>query len=336
MKPIEVDHSPSPQALRDAVLKKHLQARQRKLHEVLPRAPRTSQLLRLLQEVDAALERMEAGTFGVCETCHEDVGNNALTVDPLCRNCIEHLSDAEQRALERDLDLAFQVQRGLLPKPGLSIPGWTLDYHYDPLGPVSGDYCDIITLGDSSALFIVGDVMGKGVAASMFMAQLHAIFRSLATPTCRLEELVANANRVFCEGTLSAFFATAVCGRIGQDGGVDLCNAGHCLPLHVANGNVTAMDSSGLPLGLVSEAEYGSQKIKLERGHSLVLFTDGVVESFNSSGEQYSVARLSRFLAERGTLPASELLSMSLQDVATFRSGAPRTDDVTMMVIRRD
>src|SRR5690242_11446950 len=96
-----------PETVRDEVLKKHLLARQRKLQEVLPSAPRTSQLLRLIQEVDAALERMDAGSFGICDTCYEDIGHDRLLVDPFCRNCIEHLSEAEQRALERDLDLAF-------------------------------------------------------------------------------------------------------------------------------------------------------------------------------------------------------------------------------------
>src|SRR6266581_3591484 len=121
MEQAELQQARSANATRDAVLAKHLRARQQKLREVLPSAPRTAQLLHLLHEVDAALERMDAGTFGICDTCHEDIGQDTLLVNPLCRNCLDHLSEAAQRALERDLDLAFQVQSGLLPKTSLAL-----------------------------------------------------------------------------------------------------------------------------------------------------------------------------------------------------------------------
>src|SRR5260370_8803793 len=99
--------------------------------------------------------------------------------DPLVRFCLDHLTNAEQRALESDLSLAARNQRALLPKAGLAPDGWDARYHYQPAGMVSGDYCDLFET-DGGLLFMLGDVSGKGVAASRLMSHLHPPFRTLA------------------------------------------------------------------------------------------------------------------------------------------------------------
>ena len=332
----EVSRDKPASSIRDTVLHKQLLTRRERIQAALPNLRNDEKMLMLLHEVDAALERMDAGTFGICETCHEEIENDRLLSDPLCRNCLDHLSAAEQRALERDLDLAFQIQGGLLPKPGLAPKGWTIAYHYQPVGPVSGDYCDVIVLEDGTGLFLVGDVSGKGIAASILMAHLHAIFRSLNTPVKQVHELVANANRVFCEGTMSEFFATLVCGRLGSNGEVEICNAGHCLPLHIHRESVSPFESTGLPLGLFSDSEYFSRKEKLEAGDSLVLYSDGLSETLNIEGEQYGDERLSVALRQRSELQPKELLAALLEDLKNYHAGVPATDDLTIMVIRRD
>ncbi len=329
------DHRPR-NPLRDAALKVQLVARREKLLGALPVLQNRGPLHRLLDEVDAALERMEGGTFGICETCHEEIEAERLLADPLSRNCLDHLSTAEQRELERDLDLAYQVQSGLLPKPGSVADGWTMAYHYRPAGPVSGDYCDLIRLDDGSSLFLLGDVTGKGVAASMLTAHLHAIFRSLCAPTRPVNELVAKANRVFCEGTLPSFFATLVCGRLAGDGEVEVCNAGHCYPLHVHDGAVSPIESTGLPLGVFCDAEYTSCRTKLSTGDGLVVHTDGLSETFNSAGVQYGSERMSEILRQLRAHSPDQLLVALLDDVDGFRVDAPVTDDLTVMVLRRE
>ena len=133
------------------------------------------ELTRLLREVDSALQRMDNGTFGICDVCHDPVETERLIADPLTRLCIDHLSPNEQRALEDDLALAGQIQTGLLPQPSQKIDGWEIAYHYQPAGIVSGDYCDVISDGEKSVLFVLGDVSGKGVAASM-LAHLQRCF----------------------------------------------------------------------------------------------------------------------------------------------------------------
>ena len=131
-----------------------------------------------------------------------------LIANPLTRLCLDHLSPKEQRALEDDLELAARIQTGLLPQPSQKIDGWEIAYHYQPAGIVSGDYCDLISSDDQSLLFVLGDVSGKGVAASMLMAHLQAMFRTLISINLPLEEIVERASRVFCESTLPTHYAT--------------------------------------------------------------------------------------------------------------------------------
>ena len=140
----------------------------------------------LLAEVDAALERIEKGTFGLCETCHDSIEADRLAADPMVRFCLDHLSRREQRLHEQDLELANQIQTRLLPKSDLVLERWETHYHYAPLGPVGGDYCEVTASQDGkSVFFAVGDVAGKGVAASLLMTHLSAILRRSTNPRCR-------------------------------------------------------------------------------------------------------------------------------------------------------
>jgi sigma-B regulation protein RsbU (phosphoserine phosphatase) len=170
----------------------------------------------------------------------------------------------------------------------------------------------------------------------MLMAQLYAIFRSLAAAAQSPGELLARANRIFCDGTPLSYFATVVGGRIGQGGNVEISNAGHCPPLHVNARGVSPIQSTGMPLGIFSETEYSSQKLTLAKGDSLVLYSDGLTEAFNTAGKQYGIQRLSSLLEKQSALLPQQLLTATLEDLKEFRSGAPRTDDLTIMIVRRE
>jgi len=170
-------------AISDQFLRTQLEQRRQRLETGIALSPENSPLVRLLEEVDSALARMEKGTYGLCETCHDAVERHRLIADPLIRYCLDHLTAEQQRALEQDLELAARIQRALLPRQDLRVGNWQVHYHYEPAGPVSGDYCDLIHSDGEAGdlLFLLGDVSGKGVAASMLMSQLHAMFRSLAS-----------------------------------------------------------------------------------------------------------------------------------------------------------
>ncbi len=185
----------------EPLLREQLLDRRQKL-EAARDSSEFSEITSLLAEVDAALQRMERGTFGLCDLCHEPVETGRLIANPLTRLCIGHLTPPEQQALENDLELAAKIQTGLLPQPTQRIDGWEIAYHYQPAGLVSGDYCDLISSEDNSLHFVLGDVSGKGVAASMLMAHLQAMFRTLVSINLPLDQILERASRVFCESTL--------------------------------------------------------------------------------------------------------------------------------------
>lgn len=324
-------------AIGDQFLHAQLEERRQRLEAAISSSADSAPLVQLLQEVDSALARMKEGTYGICETCHEAIEGDRLLTDPLVRFCLDHLTAPQQRALERDLELASQIQRGLLPQRDLRIPGWQVHYHYEPAGAVSGDYCDLIPSEDASGhlLFLLGDVSGKGVAASLLMSQLHAMFRTLSGLRFPLDQLVGLASRVFCKSTMAGQFATLVCGRAARSGEVEICNAGHCPTLLVHKGEVARIESTCLPLGMFSDGHYAVQKIRMEPGDTLFLYSDGLSEARDRSSIEYGVARLAKFVSERHALPPEALTAACLKDVVAFRNGAPRTDDLTVMALRR-
>src|SRR5215472_7560565 len=193
------------------LLRGQLVSRREKLQEAVTRS-QTANLVQLLEQVDKALEKVASGTYGDCEECDGTVEAARLLADPLARVCLDCLKPEEQRALEQDLALAARIQAGLLPQQDLKASGWRVSYHYEPAGLVSGDYCDIVQ-HDRDLYFMVGDVSGKGVAASMLMANLHAMFRVLIPSGLPLPQLVERANRIFSDSTLPGQYATLIVGR---------------------------------------------------------------------------------------------------------------------------
>jgi len=324
--------------LTDVFFREQLLERRDRLHSAMAVSRQGVSLVALLNEVDSALARLDEGTYGRCETCHDSVEKTRLLADPLVRYCLDHLTPDQRRVLQDDLDLASQIQRELLPQEDLAFDGWQVAYHYRTLGPVSGDYCDVITSSTEDGkdwFFILGDVSGKGVAASMLMAHLHAIFRALVATGLPTPQLVERASRVFCESTVSPYFATLVCGRTRTSGEVELCNAGHCPPLLIQAGQVTRLEATGLPLGLFSEGQYSVQTLRLRPGDSLLLYTDGLTEARNGADEEYGEERLSSLAGERYSPRPRPLVDACLDDLSAFLSGMPLRDDLTLMAIGR-
>src|SRR6202049_4018397 len=140
--------------LETAFLHDQLEERKRRLQVAIAVAPPNAGLAGLLHEVDSALERMAKGSYGLCQECHETIEQDRLLADPLVRYCLDHLTESQRAALQRDRDLASQVQRNLLPQVNLQAGGWDTSYYYAPLGPVSGDYCDLIP-SDGQLFFVL-------------------------------------------------------------------------------------------------------------------------------------------------------------------------------------
>jgi len=315
-------------------LRKELKQRRERLEGALQSPAADASLSQLLADVDAALSRIDQGTFGICEECHESIETERLLADPLVQFCLDHLTTAEQRALESDLSLAATIQRGLLPKVEFAPDGWNVRYHYQPAGMVSGDYCDLFETQDG-LLFMFGDVSGHGIAASMLMSHLHATFRSLSEAGFPLDRMVEDANRIFCESTLAGQFATIVVGRVARDGSVEFVNAGHLPVLHVHGNGVTPKDSTGVPLGMFCKMSFPVHRLTLAHGDTLFLYTDGLAEARNRAGDEYGLRRIHTLAARHARLEPAALISECLEDLTIFGEGLKQADDLTLLAVQR-
>ena len=290
------------------------------------------EFVNLLGQIDTALEKIDNGTFGKCEACDGYVEPERLLADPLVRVCLSELSDRQRQALEDDLELASAIQRGLLPAKASVNGTWKADFIYQPLGPVSGDYCDIIPVG-GDLYFVLGDVSGKGLAASLLMSSLHAIFHTLIPLDIDLGQIMARANGLLVESSLSNQFATLVFGKADNDGNVEIVNAGHLPPVVIKNGVLGELNFAGLPLGMFHETEFTSSKVKLNAGDSLLLFTDGVTECTNGDGAELGTCGLIDALGGSTWTEPASLIRHCLDTVEGHRGQAERFDDLTILAL---
>ncbi|HOX25769.1 MAG TPA: SpoIIE family protein phosphatase [Candidatus Krumholzibacteria bacterium] len=315
--------------------REHLLARRAQLVD-LTRSRREESLIDLLRRVDAALGALDVGEWGKCSVCHDPISPARLANDPLVTVCLECLSEDDRRALERDLEAAARVQRTLLPAPLLRRDGWEVAFAWDPHGVVSGDHVDILQpRGDGMPLhLLLGDVAGKGVAASYLQSHLHALVRVVAAAECSVAELLARTNRFFCEATPAANYATLVVLRLHPDGRVEFGNAGHPRPLLADARGVRPVEGAGVPLGLFCESTYEVRDLQLKAGETLLLYTDGWTEP-ERDGKEYGAGRAAAVLSRARDLLLPDLIAACRDDLAEFLRGVPRDDDLTLLAARR-
>lgn len=333
MEGVQMGYAAPASAEFDAVLRGQLLERREKLQEVRPRIGFDPDFTRLLDEVDAALARFDKGTYGLCDECHDPIEPERLIADPLIRLCLGDLTQKELDRIQDDLQLAAEIQKGLLPKAAITGDFWSVDYAYQPAGVVSGDYVDIIQR-NGDVYFILGDVSGKGMAASILMSNLHAMFRALIPLDLPLCDLIKRANSLFCESTLANQYATLICGKLNRAGELEFCNAGHLPPVIVGKSGTVQLDSAGLPLGMFCDSSFVSGGAKLHPGETLLLFSDGVTEANNAVGEEFGASRLIDSVDGFGSSEPTDLLQSTVAAVSAFRGNAERNDDLTMMALK--
>ncbi len=239
-----------------------------------------------------------------------------------------------EAGLQQQLDIAAQVQRSLLPKKHCCFSGWEVGYDYQPAGFVSGDYVDLIPARDGGVHFVLGDVSGKGVGASMLMSHLHATFRALLAQDLPLGEVLTKTSRTFCEISLPAQFATLVLGTAHADGKVEICNAGHVPVLVAKQDSVAPIESTAMPVGMFCNQRFTSQTIKLNSGDILFLYSDGLIEAENPDGEQYGEKRLATLLKNEREEDIPRLLNRIAHDLKDF-AGEKLADDCSFLALKR-
>ncbi len=241
-------------------------------------------------------------------------------------------------ALQRDLDIARQIQLSMLPTAFPDRAGLDLHALAVPAKEVGGDFYDVVEKDDGRLGFVIGDVSGKGLGAALFMATTRAVMHATAAQPLPVEACVRQTNRLMdAEAGDTAMFVTAIYGEVdGRTGEVAYCNAGHNPPLLLrADGSTEFLAApQGLSLCLVEDFQYRAARFVLAPGDVLLLYTDGITEAFNAAREEYSDERLARLIASAPDRSPRGLLQHVLADVRGFADGAPQSDDITMLALR--
>jgi sigma-B regulation protein RsbU (phosphoserine phosphatase) len=245
----------------------------------------------------------------------------------------------EKGRLERELQIARQVQVSLLPKEIPVRPGWEFSALWQPARQVAGDFYDFIQLGPGQLGLLIADVTDKGVPAALFMALAHTILRaSLRKPFSAAADL-KRANRLICAESTSDYFVTVFYAGLDlKSGQMTYVNAGHppsfwCRPAE--NVNITPLVHTGMALGIDPTASFDQQTIQLEPGDYVLGYTDGVTEAFNQGQEMYGESRLRSEVTQYSTLKPSKILEAILRSVTTWSAGSEYFDDMTLLIANR-
>jgi serine phosphatase RsbU (regulator of sigma subunit) len=249
-----------------------------------------------------------------------------------------HETAMRQQAIERDLELAHKVQRGLLPAAPPRIEGYYFFDFYEPANQVGGDYYDYVELPGNRLAIVLGDVSGKGVSAALLMAKLSGEVRYCLASESDPAVAMSRINTSFSRSGWQDRFVTFVLAVLdANQHRVTVVNAGHMAPyLRNQKGVVEPIgeEQTGLPLGVDSEFEYQAFSRTVAPGDFLALFTDGFSEAMNSANELYGLDRLR---AQLGTekVPVSDLGRLILDDVKRFVGGRPQSDDMCLACFGR-
>ena len=248
--------------------------------------------------------------------------------------------DAVKAALERDLSIAKEIQLGLLPSDlAACTEGSGLDLHalMEPAQHVGGDLYLALRTAPDKLLLAVGDVSGKGIPASLFMAVTMTLLRSLAREQLGPDAILKRLNEELAEHNRGQLFVTLVCALFDLSAGrVRVANAGHPSPVLVSGAEAsTPFPSTGLIAGLFPNAAYTSHEAAFAPGDTLVFYSDGVSEAMDPEQNEFGEERLVAGLLARPRGNAKETVDGVFADVKRHAATAPQSDDTTIVAVRR-
>jgi len=249
------------------------------------------------------------------------------------------LEISDRIIMKRDLEIAREIQRWLVPEVPPQVPGLDIAFVSRPANTVAGDYYDVIPLGtEGRFLVVVADVAGKSMPAALLMATFQASLHTLTGSCDTLVPLVEGVNRYACKHSRGGQrFTTALLAILDiRTGEMTYVNAGHNAPiLRRASGAIERLDRGGVPLGIMPDAPYDCGSLALGTGDTLVIFTDGVVEANNEREEEFGEPRLLTIVEQNGPLAARDLIQALTFGINIFVGQARQHDDITCLVVKR-
>lgn len=248
----------------------------------------------------------------------------------------------QSQIMRRELDIAVSIQKSLLPTRNPDAAPFSIASCCESARDVGGDFFDILPVGEDGLLFLVADVMGKGIPAALFAAILRSVVHSLPQNFANPAQLLSAVNQILYDDFSRVdMFATALVAYLDtRERHLLAASAGHC-PLLIAQtgeAELQAIEASGPPLGVIPEISYFSQSVTLRRGARVLLYTDGITETANPQGEMFTERRLVDWFAQRrlSGCAAPALKSQLLEELTRFQSGQLPRDDQTFILIAED
>ena len=251
-----------------------------------------------------------------------------------------HKAALERAAVQRDLDLARELQGGLLPKvfpTREEAPGIELFARLEPAKEVSGDLYDFFPIEPGKMCFVVGDVSGKGIAAGIFMAVTRTLIRATAVPGRGPVEIMNRVNAQLAKENQASLFVTMILGIVDTaTGRMVYGQGGHNPPILVpAQGKPTYEPAGGMPLGVFEDAKFGERELQLKPGETLLVYTDGVTEAMNQAKDLFGEDRLEKAVTGVADLSSEKIAERVIEQVEGFVLEAERSDDITLLAIQR-
>ena len=275
-----------------------------------------------------------------------DLDDLSLTIEKAIAQ-IEYIHKMQQEhsqleSLKNDLAVANEIQQAILPRVFPPFPDVAdkvdIAASMTPAKDVGGDFYDFFRIDDDHIGFIVGDVSGKGIPAAIFMAVSRTLIRAIGTRGESPAKCVKEANRLLAAESVDCMFVTVFYGIYNlTTGDISYANAGHNPPYVLKqNGQVESLPMALDPMvGAIDGMDYHECSLQLGEGDMLIMFTDGVTEAMNPSYEEFGEKRLEDTLAKVGRHDCREVVETIKAAVATFTDGAEQSDDITIMVIKK-
>ena len=240
--------------------------------------------------------------------------------------------------LQEEMRLAYEIQVDLLPKSQPVLPGYKIAGKSIPAKDVGGDYFDFIPDGDKILAFCLGDISGKGIPAALLMANLQATLRGQTLMGKDCKDCVSFANEILYHNTAPNKFATLFYGVIDSTKNeLNYCNAGHNNPFYFSHDNkLTPLDKGGLIVGIMPSVPYEEEKIPFNSGDLLVIFSDGVNEAMNAAEEEFGEQKLIDLIIKNRHESPENLIDIIINNVKIFTSGQAQSDDITVVIVKRD
>ena len=243
----------------------------------------------------------------------------------------------QQERLERELQLAMEIQQRFQPTAPPVVTGYEFQGISFPCYEIGGDYYDFIQREDGRLVIALGDVSGKGTAAALLMSSLHASIHAQTGSHDSLVETISAVNRYLADNIPSNRFVTLFYAELDpESGALSFLNAGHNPPLIVhAAGTVEQLASGGLPLGIKANAEYREGRTTLQRGDVLVIYSDGVTEAASPNGEEFGPTRLYEVVSRNVDSSAAGIRDRIESALTKFSQGTQAADDITLVIVKR-